>query len=125
MSFNWSQHQGACRVIAANEHEDWCVNAQQEIYHRRNGGGWERIPGAAVYIDVGRDGACWCINSADEIYRWNGGGWDRIPGAARTIGVGSARDGTFELFALLILSLGHQRSAGDLPLPWRRKLATN
>jgi hypothetical protein len=54
------------------------------------------VQGAAVYIDVAQDGAVWCINSGDQIFRWNGHGWDAMPGAAKTVGVGSARDGMLE-----------------------------
>lgn len=86
MSLNWQRSEGACTVISSNKNEDWCVNGAQEIYHRAKGGPWQRIAGAAVYIDVAADGTCWCINAADELYRWNGNGWDRMPGAARTVG---------------------------------------
>jgi len=91
-SLNWQLTDGACTVISSNQHEDWCVNVSQEIYHRVRGGGWQRKPGAAIYIDVASDGTCWCVNSMDQIYRWTGNNWTQMPGAAKTVGVGSARD---------------------------------
>jgi len=83
---------GACTVISSNGHEDWCVNAGQEIFHRVKGGGWQKMPGAAVNISVGHDGTCWCLNSAQQIWRWQGNNWVSVPGAAVSVGVGSAQD---------------------------------
>lgn len=55
------------------------------IYHR-SGGGWYRVPGAAIAVADG-----WVLGAKREsgghaIYCWNGHNWDQAPGGAVRIG---------------------------------------
>jgi hypothetical protein len=62
------------------------VNTVGEIYHSR-GDLFDRMPGTAVDVAVGREGSVWIIGTDAGIYRWMGTLWQRVEGSGMAISV--------------------------------------
>lgn len=65
------------------------------IYRKKAGQqNWTKMPGAAVRVDVDKDGNAWVINQDYHIYRWKGdtaNTWENIKGEASDVGVGGGQ----------------------------------
>jgi len=73
----------------------WGINREGDIFKtNETTKKWVKMPGKAMNLSCGRDGACWCVNSNCEVFRWVSkdmlgydGHWEQMPGALRQISV--------------------------------------
>jgi Tectonin domain len=70
----------------------WVVNVLDQVW-RHNGRQFVKMPGAAVDIAIGANGAVWTVGTDRigpdrRIHVWNGNGWNQVDGGARVIAVG-------------------------------------
>ena len=81
---------GSVWIIGAD-----AVGSDHSIYRYVNNA-WQKMPGAAVRIDVDFRGNAWVVNSGHQILQWTGSSWKQLPGSAVDIGIGSAANGANE-----------------------------
>ncbi|HEX8528755.1 MAG TPA: M12 family metallopeptidase, partial [Cytophagales bacterium] len=82
---------GKARNIAAGANGDVYIIGMETIkdqvfkgyeVFKWNGVSWEKLPIAAVDIDVDANNQPWIVNAQHEIWRFNGTSWEQVPGWA-------------------------------------------
>lgn len=48
---------------------------------------WQRLPGGAIDVSIGANGALWIVGTDQGVYSWTGQNWSRQPGGAVRIAV--------------------------------------
>jgi hypothetical protein len=103
-SQTWVQSNiAAARIAVGPGNRPWVIQTDGTI-QRKNGAGWEQLPGKASDIDVGADGSVWIIGTDNSISVWNEQaqmlystgdeaapaekGWVTVSGAAMSVAVG-------------------------------------
>jgi len=78
-------------VAGRNFYEALGVNNRNEIYHFIEDK-WRRMPGTAVWVGFGIDGAKWAVNKAQNVLKWDHdkSSWTKLEGAAVNVDVYSA-----------------------------------
>eukprot|EP00771_Trimastix_marina_P002751 gnl/Trimastix_PCT/391.p1 GENE.gnl/Trimastix_PCT/391~~gnl/Trimastix_PCT/391.p1 ORF type:complete len:552 (+),score=79.73 gnl/Trimastix_PCT/391:68-1723(+) len=68
----------------------WGIDQEKKLYSFCDGQ-WTEMPGSAIDVNVGSDGACWSVNEENDVFRWDGPeeGWTQVPGKLAKVTVGS------------------------------------
>ena len=92
---DWTKVDGSAVAITVdNSGVPWVVNAEGEIYRRKQNA-WQKMPGLAKDIAAGPNGSIWIVGADKEeggygIYRWSGEDWKKIEGGGIRIAVDKA-----------------------------------
>lgn len=74
---------GGIKVAGDVDGTPWIINEKNEIW-KKGGAGWTKMPGAAIDLAIGKNGAIWCIGTekkkgeGGDVFKWENNDWRKF-----------------------------------------------